>query len=128
MLHNQATQNKYQPHPISQPEASQQPKRDQQAPHHQMGKERCRQRVFYSPAHDQRMQSLFSIEFVILQGVYDVETDQPKYHSSGQQQGQHGAVLQHLPAVARREQEKIAFYGPPRSDWRPPETATRTPT
>ena len=64
------------------------------------------------------MQSLFLIKLVILQGVYDVETDQPKYHSYRQQQWQHGAVLQRLPAVARWEQAEIPFHRQPRSQRR----------
>ena len=51
----------------------------------------ARQGVARAPAHDQRMQAVLAVEFIILQGVDDVETDEPEDDGDGQQHRQQGA-------------------------------------
>src|SRR5205807_266442 len=75
-------------------------------------------RVLRAPANDQRMQAVLAVEFVVLQRVNDVETDQPKHDSSRHYDRQKGTLLQDQPALLDREKIETSFDREPRANGR----------
>ena len=55
------------------------PKQEQQAPHQHVGQKRSLERIFRSPGDHEGMQTLALIEFVVLQGVDNIESDEPEH-------------------------------------------------
>src|SRR3954470_1253866 len=62
------------------PESAQHPEGKQQAAHNHVSEECGLQSVLRPPGNYQRMEALFAVEFIILQGVDNVETNQPQNH------------------------------------------------
>ena len=56
-------------------------KGNQQSPHNQVGKKGGLKGVFDSPANDERAKTVIAVEFIILSGVDNVKTNQPKHHA-----------------------------------------------
>src|SRR5688572_4791734 len=62
---------------VGNPEAGEQSVDREQAPHKQVDKEGKLKRVFWAPADDEGMEAVGAVEVVVLDGIDDVEADQP---------------------------------------------------
>ena len=62
---------------IGDAKAAKEAKGDQYSAHDHVGQKGGPQGVFRAPSYDERMQAVRFVEFIILEGVNDVESDQP---------------------------------------------------
>src|ERR1044071_4918520 len=64
------------------------------------------------------MEAVGPIEFIVLEGVNDVEADEPEDHGGSKDQGKEGAPGRREPPVFDREKVKAARDGEPGPDGR----------
>src|SRR5437667_10869696 len=76
------------------------------------------QRVVRTPANDQRMQAMFSVELIVLERVDDIEADEPKDDGHGQDQGKECALLENQPSIFDGKELEAAFERQPRAEGR----------
>ena len=86
MLEEQAADDNDPSDQVCDPELAEQSESEQQPAHNHV-REKCRlQRVFGPPSHNERVQPLRTVKFVILQRVDEIEAGEPQDHCRRQDQ------------------------------------------
>ena len=92
MLEQQAEEYDHQPAEVCHAKSRKQPEEEEEDPHQKMAEEGGFEGVVGAPADDEGVETVFAVEFVILQGIDHVETDQPEDHGGGEDGGEDGSI------------------------------------
>lgn len=93
MLEEQADENDHEACRVGHTEAGKQSEDGEEAPHEHMGEEGGLEGVAGAPADDERVEVMGSVEFVVLEGIDDIEPDEPEDDGGGEDEGEDGALL-----------------------------------